>query len=513
MTEGYLFSKNKTGETTLSHDTNSAEIFNLANKNKKKNKNNDNQIMEFENHNIFKAYKKIISHLSMCINDLEGKTERDAFIKNIFKQTKNSTFAQIKLDSNDDEQQIFDRTNSTGVELTTGELLKNYLFSDNEAGYKKYWAKTFESKNSEYWQETAIGGKRNNLETMLLSAIYIIRKNLIDKNQDIIDKNSNNKIIIEKYVLAEYKVIVKTLSKKHSDKKAKELVSKEIQNIAKIYSASFKTDINTKELIASDSLSRLLFIIDQSKLSVFLPYILYIIKYGKETDKNDIYNILEYHILSIILTSTKSEGTNKIIYKLIKDDINDKANLYYELKNKNKIEGFENLLNELKKENSTVTLKITTERLGAILYLIEVMSRDINKNNTPLLSFNSYQIEHIIPKSIPDNKKDNWKKFKKECNYNKDEMEKYVNNIGNFTLLNGSLNIEISDNEANEKIKNYINKGKGGLTVLNNIVNIYNSSNKDENSKEWGVEQVIEQQKWLAGKILEVWDKEKIWGK
>ena len=49
-------------------------------------------------------------------------------------------FVVIKLDESDDEQQIFDTINSLGVKLTTGELLKNYLFSAGQLDdYNGLW--------------------------------------------------------------------------------------------------------------------------------------------------------------------------------------------------------------------------------------------------------------------------------------------------------------------------------------------------------------------------------------
>lgn len=50
------------------------------------------------------------------------------------------SFVVITLDHGEDEQQIFDTINSLGVKLTTGELLKNYLFSQTGlSDYEEIW--------------------------------------------------------------------------------------------------------------------------------------------------------------------------------------------------------------------------------------------------------------------------------------------------------------------------------------------------------------------------------------
>ena len=54
-------------------------------------------------------------------------------------------FVGIDLLPNEDEQQIFDTINSLGVKLTTGELLKNYFFSNETiAEYNQMWKPAFE---------------------------------------------------------------------------------------------------------------------------------------------------------------------------------------------------------------------------------------------------------------------------------------------------------------------------------------------------------------------------------
>jgi uncharacterized protein with ParB-like and HNH nuclease domain len=71
-------------------------------------------------------------------------------------------FVGIDLQSTEDEQQIFDTINSLGVSLTTAELLKNYLFKDDDS-YNRNWRPTFEKDDDtrNYWDlEVTSGGKR-----------------------------------------------------------------------------------------------------------------------------------------------------------------------------------------------------------------------------------------------------------------------------------------------------------------------------------------------------------------
>src|ERR1035437_8760677 len=81
----------------------------------------------------------------------------------------------MALNPNDDVQQIFDTINSLGVKLTTGELLKNYLYSFKELKpyYETYWKNIFE-KNEEtiqFWDEKKTSGRisRFTIELFLYS--------------------------------------------------------------------------------------------------------------------------------------------------------------------------------------------------------------------------------------------------------------------------------------------------------------------------------------------------------
>lgn len=58
---------------------------------------------------------------------------------------------RITVEEQENEQQIFDTINSLGQDLTTGELLKNYLFNDSNVDfYDNKWAPTFEKGGSDY---------------------------------------------------------------------------------------------------------------------------------------------------------------------------------------------------------------------------------------------------------------------------------------------------------------------------------------------------------------------------
>lgn len=83
-------------------------------------------------------------------------------------------FVVIELDENDDEQQIFDTINSLGVKLTTGELLKNYLFSSGQLNdYNGIWKPVFEkdTETINFWNSQMANG-RNLRKTIDIFLFY-----------------------------------------------------------------------------------------------------------------------------------------------------------------------------------------------------------------------------------------------------------------------------------------------------------------------------------------------------
>ena len=88
------------------------------------------------------------------------------------------SFVGIDLNNEDDEQVIFDTINSIGVTLTTGELLKNYLFSQESIHiYNTKWKPVFEADEEtlKYWDSNVTQGRkiRKNLETFLNAYLHI----------------------------------------------------------------------------------------------------------------------------------------------------------------------------------------------------------------------------------------------------------------------------------------------------------------------------------------------------
>ena len=89
----------------------------------------------------------------------------------------------MALSKKDDVQEIFDTINSQGVKLTTSELLKNYLFKNNQESIKLYqenWYSIFEANEDdiEFWSSERTSGRmrRSTMELFLYSYLVITKE-------------------------------------------------------------------------------------------------------------------------------------------------------------------------------------------------------------------------------------------------------------------------------------------------------------------------------------------------
>lgn len=129
------------------------------------------------------------------------------------------SFVGIDLNNEDDEQVIFDTINSIGVTLTTGELLKNYLFSQETIDkYNSKWKPVFEADEDTiaYWDAGTTQGRlvRKNLETFLYAYLHI---KIHDPAYKLTTSQKNVSVrqttfLVSTKTLSQFRALTKTLS-------------------------------------------------------------------------------------------------------------------------------------------------------------------------------------------------------------------------------------------------------------------------------------------------------------
>ena len=432
--------------------------------------NNNNQSKIIDLYNYFRT------HI-----DVE-KVNSDSIKRNVH-------FVAIDLDSDENEQQIFDTINSLGVKLTTSELLKNYLFDqDNEAKYNKYWKPIFESDVDQkgYWdQEVNSGTKKYHLIDLFLYAFLTIKV-----RGDVYSVSTEDKLDYEKvdHLFSSFKEFVDKYMGGNKD-----ALMQDIFNSATIFKANFNPSCK-KEAVTSESgferINLMMFALD---FTVMLPYVLYVLQYASKVEQIKIYDYLETFMMRRTIAKLETRGynglfndgliSNKVLtaqeFKIYVDKDKD---VTYRAANPKQIW---NAINN--------TYYINRQALG-FLYMLESRLRSEKKSATQLYGIGNYSLEHLMPKKwketwqLPDDQK------------TIDDTNAALYTFGNLAIIPGALNTSISNAPWKIKLSGKGNKD-GLLKYATGLVTLDDYLNLDE----WDLQCIRRRAKDLYLKILHVW--------
>ena len=414
----------------------------------------ENEIKTYSSNRIFKAYQFFMDNIDPDDFDV------NVLLKNIY-------FMPIDLDTNDDEQQIFDTINSLGVRLTTGELLKNTLYSRNEVEYfKDTWEDCFEKDQAEkdFW-DTIVGSrdKHSNIDTFLFAYINILvnddirYKSLFKAYKDYLDRN---KIL--------------------TDSKKKKKFITDLISYANIYRRYINPNIQNTELKSEkNSIERLNIVFFGLDTTTLMPYCLYVLKNKtskREADK--IFGYLETYIIRRMLCHEWTKNYNK----KFKTFLTNKILTFNDL--------LKNIMDGAETEDKMPTDGYLIERINydhtnaqakGILYLLETGLRKPNKESTSVLALNLYDLEHIMPKE--------WKQYwplENDTPENRDNRTLHIGLLGNKTLLAKGLNKSIKNREfavkktGTDEDLGYNNYAVGLKTFDFNAYDVWNEDTIDD---------------------------------
>lgn len=441
-----------------------------------------------------------IMELQSCDSPLEGKSnivraynffrERlDPSQINEMRLNNNIQVIDIVIDNNDDEQQIFDTINSLGVDLTTAELLKNHLFTEeNLRIYETLWAPAFEADEDciEFWAQPLLKGrnKQKNIEAFLNAFLQI-------KVQD-----SNLRVSAEEKVeyskssalFYNYKKFIKDYYTGREFDFVRELVE-----YAKIYYNTFSPEITEHSLTFKAGLDRVNFLIFATDGTTMIPYVMYVIKNVEdEEERNKIFAYLESYIVRRLICRKSTKNYSDLFSENLVN-----ANIQT-------AEAFINYINEkdssnaLAMPNNTELLRCCKEiehpnyRGLAILYLMESKMRSSALLTTQLLKYSAYTLEHLMPQKWMRN-------WPLPEGGDPDARSKKVKTLGNFTMLTQPLNSSISNESWSTKLTGRNNNGlkvyANGLLTLTGVLDL----------AIWDEKAIETRATWLARKAADLW--------
>jgi uncharacterized protein with ParB-like and HNH nuclease domain len=339
----------------------------------------------------------------------------------------------MALSKEDDVQQIFDTINSLGIKLTTGELLKNYLFASKniEPYYNLYWETVFEEDEDDmkFWNENKTAGRipRTVIE-LFLHGYLTIKTEKLSKLESL---------------FKEYKAYLKDAN--DDDKIA---FAKELKEYAEIY-RNFPSDINLKEFAYSDFEKRFFYLIDKLDINTVLPLVLYI--YKNITDINERQSIIET-LESYLVRRTICRLTTKNYNNLF-------VSIMVEMK-KNKVTtqtAFKQILLGYKEDTNLMptdiqlatafsSSHIINKYAEGILFCITLYLNSHKYMDNNMLNNDNLSLEHIMPKKW----RNHWNNPKVTDEATRDHL---LLTFGNLTVVKGKLNSSMRDGAWSKKQK------------------------------------------------------------
>lgn len=396
-----------------------------------------------KNSNVYKNY---INFKSMIKNELEKNIELNDILNGI----KKLEVVEIILDKlqGDEPQKIFESINSTGLELSLSDLIRNYLLMDDEKQdllYKEYWLEI--EKNVGY----------NNLGDFVINFLNSqISKSVNSKNAyQLFKKYCEDNNLTHEDVLKSIKMTSKYYSAFISENK---YYSEKITNYLKGF-----------YLIKQTTVLPLLF-------KIFDDY------ENKHIDEEILCQVLEY-LLTYLVRITACE-INKNLSKFMKS--------MYERVIGNNYDNYYNkfviFLNDLRANNRMPTNEEFEEALinkplykkPICKYVLSIIENSTNER----IDVSNLTIEHILPQ------KENAAVWKNEMGEDYNFVyEHYLHTLGNLTIT--GHNSELGTKSFNEKKR---------IIESNSKANILNKEILSSNR--WDKEAILNRAKVLSSKLI-----------
>lgn len=399
-----------------------------------------------------------------------GQKKTEDIINYLFNQVK---IIRIDCKNREFAIKLFQVLNDRGMDLTAADLIKSFLL-------EKLYSKYGEDKEISKLKESQFISDWREMEQTI-------------KNCDI---NIN-----ELFIIYEYYLLGQNPKKSLYDELQNAFSSEDpnlvISDIKKFADTYYKSIHDSKNLI--------IYSFWYIRWNMYWKSILLTALHTEYKEFNELTKSLRrfyylYWIAGKTLSQIKQTSFNLIKWVKEKRDISDINNdLQYKLD--------EDKIIPLALSNLQ-SAQITSEAwCKPLLIMMEYNATDDSKSTFIELN-RDLHLEHILPIQ--------YKKFEEWNHISKEVSEKWLNSVGNITLLSGAKNIEASNNPFNIKINIYRGKGKyenkdekiTAFSITQKIVIDYDTEKYD---RQWNIECLKDRWEWFfteLGQILEVDTKE-----
>lgn len=391
---------------------------------------------------IKEAHKTVSEIVQKCENPDDELFDLLDFIEN------KAVLVYLDVGNESNAFVIFEVLNDRGLDLTVADLLKNYIFSlaDQDA--------------------------LPQCQTMWTQMSTVI-SNAFEQN-DI--KNFVRHAWIAKHGLTREKDLYESIKKEINTSEKSVKYTNELYKASKIYSA-FINPSNEVWSKYSESVRDALYLFDIANITQVRPLLISVFENFSPSEVNKTIPMLVSWSVRFLICGVGGSGTLEDNYSARAKDVSDKKiktarQLYAAFKILPTDDEFQMAFSKANVSKPSLArwylTKLEAEKLGNNL---KPITKDINEAN----------LEHILPQN-PDS---SW-------HISEDDMKKYVNRIGNQTLLETKINAEIGNKSFTQK-KGYFVQSR--IEITRDICNF----------SKWGIEEINIRQMELSKLAIKLW--------
>lgn len=349
-------------------------------------------------------------------------------------------FVVIELKDDDDEQQIFDTINSLGVDLTTDELLKNYLYKAKDKDEYRNWRDMFDTDTAKkFWETDAAKSRQESMKgNRAIDRFFhaFVRVKMWDFSNQLTDEQKKQFVKVSN-VYSTCKAFVEDFG---MDRIA---LANEIIAYAKIYKDNFTKEVLDERIPMYPCVKRIACITVASGAYSVLPYMLFVIKnVADQQEVNKICGVLERYIMRRKLANSDDKMYSDLFTENLigGQDCRDADALYKYLSTRDSALAIptngEIITNMLIKPYKEDTAKL-------VYYMYET-SLTPDDNTQFKGGYNDYEAKQLMPK--PGKVADaNWTPLPDVAD--EENRKVAIATIGNFFMLEGIVAREYRKNE------------------------------------------------------------------
>ena len=390
----------------------------------------------------------------------------------------------LKVQNGENAQKIFETINCTGIRLTTGEMLKNYLFDETKIDeYERSWKVVFENMNRRYWDSNMLSGRTS--ESHIENFFY---RYMLIKMQDpaIRSALSQGEMKIYRQKGGQFEKFRNLMMRFGI---SKDEAIQDIVSYAKIYLDIFRMDTLDDVAVQYRGIERLTYLMFLQGAWTMTPYILYLLKNADSNECRRIFAYMESYLVRRIICKSKNNNYSDLFSENL---IGQKVCTFDAFKAYVNDEKSRGALLMPSDEEVVEAVKTKDLKLDAhtILYLMESRMNDGFVNANCDNSANAFVKEQVMPEM--DN--GNWPSAD---GYDDEQRQILTRTLGNFTILRGKVKSKYKNGPWKEK-RDIMGPLSTGLELGGAFRNGLAS---------WDEKTIEMRNDWLADKVLKIWPK------